>query len=61
MLAEMGLDLDSATDVRVWDSSSEVRFFVLPQRPSGTEDLSEQQLAELVTRDAMVGVAEVSG
>ena len=61
VLAEMGLDLDSATDVRVWDSSSEVRFFVLPQRPSGTEDLSEQQLAELVTRDAMVGVAEVSG
>ena len=61
VLAEMGLDLDSATDVRVWDSSSEVRFFVLPQRPSGTEDLSEEELAALVTRDAMVGVAKVAG
>lgn len=61
VLAEMGLDLDSATDVRVWDSSSEVRFFVLPQRPSGTEGLSEEELAALVTRDAMVGVAKVAG
>jgi nitrile hydratase len=44
----------------VWDSSSEVRFLVLPQRPAGTESLSEEQLAELITRDAMVGVALVA-
>jgi nitrile hydratase len=43
----------------VWDSSSEVRFFVQPQRPAGSEDLSEDELAALVSRDSMVGVAEV--
>ena len=59
LLREMGLDLDDGTDVRVWDSSAENRYLVLPQRPSGTEDLSEEDLAALVTRDAMVGVATV--
>jgi nitrile hydratase len=58
-LAEMGLELGDDVDVRVWDSSSEVRYLVLPERPEGTEDLSEEELAALVTRDAMVGVAVV--
>jgi nitrile hydratase subunit alpha len=60
VLAEMGLELPTETEITVWDSSSEVRFFVLPQRPPGTEKLSEVELAALVTRDAMVGVAQVS-
>ena len=58
LLSEMGLDLDDGVDVRVWDSSAENRYLVLPQRPTGTEDLSEEELAGLVTRDAMVGVAK---
>ena len=60
VLGEMGLELPKDTEITVWDSSSEVRFFVLPQRPSGTEKFSEAELAALVTRDAMVGVAQVS-
>ena len=60
VLGEMGLELPKDTEITVWDSSSEVRFFVLPQRPSGTEKFSEVELAALVTRDAMVGVAQVS-
>lgn len=60
LLAEMGLDLEPDVDVRVWDSSSEVRYFVLPERPAGTEHLSEEELVSLVTRDAMVGVARVT-
>ena len=60
LLGEMGLDLDDDVEVRVWDSSAENRYLVLPQRPEGTEDLSEEDLAALVTRDAMVGVATVS-
>ncbi|MGA0091038.1 MAG: nitrile hydratase subunit alpha [Candidatus Nanopelagicales bacterium] len=60
VLIEMGLDVPATTEIKVWDSSSEVRFFVLPQRPAGTEGLSEEELVGLVTRDAMVGVAEVS-
>jgi nitrile hydratase subunit alpha len=60
VLSEMGLDVPADKDIKVWDSSSEVRFFVLPQRPAGTESLSEEDLAALVTRDAMVGVAEVT-
>ena len=59
LLSEMGLDLDDGVEVRVWDSSAENRYLVLPQRPEGTEDLSEEELAALVTRDAMVGVAKV--
>ncbi len=59
VLMEMGLELSQDTEITVWDSSSEVRFFVLPQRPSGSEKLSEAELAALVTRDAMVGVAQV--
>jgi nitrile hydratase subunit alpha len=60
VLAEMGLELPTDIDVKVWDSSSEVRFFVLPQRPEGTDGLTEDELSLLVTRDAMVGVARVT-
>lgn len=60
LLAEMGLTLGDDVEIRIWDSSSEVRYFVLPERPAGTEDLSEDELAALVTRDAMVGIAKVS-
>jgi nitrile hydratase len=60
LLAEMGLSLGDDVDIRVWDSSSEVRYFILPERPAGTEDLSEEELAALVTRDAMVGSAKVA-
>ena len=60
LLREMGLSLDDDVEVRVWDSSAENRYLVLPQRPEGSEGLSEEELAGLVTRDAMVGVAKVS-
>jgi nitrile hydratase subunit alpha len=59
VLREMGLDVPESTGIKVWDSSSEVRFFVLPRRPAGTAGMSEDELVALVTRDAMVGVAEV--
>jgi nitrile hydratase len=57
VLAEMGLALDDSVEVRVWDSSAEIRYLVLPERPEGTEKLTEDELAALVTRDAMIGVA----
>lgn len=60
LLAEMGLALGDDVEIRIWDSSSEVRYFVLPERPAGTENLSEEELAGLVTRDAMVGIAKVA-
>jgi nitrile hydratase subunit alpha len=59
VLREFGLDLPPDTEVRVWDSTAELRYLVLPERPAGTGDLSEEQLAALVTRDAMVGVGKV--
>ncbi len=59
VLGEMGLELPETTEITVWDSSSEVRFFVLPQRPAGSEGMSEDDLAALVSRDSMVGVAAV--
>lgn len=59
VLREFGLDLPQETEVRVWDSTAEIRYLVLPERPAGTEKLNEDQLAALVTRDAMVGVANV--
>ena len=59
VLAEFGLALGSEVEVRVWDSTAEIRYLVLPERPDGTDDLSEPALAELVTRDAMIGVAKV--
>jgi nitrile hydratase subunit alpha len=60
VLAEFGLELGEDVAIRVFDSSSEVRYMVLPVRPPGTGALSEEELAALVTRDAMVGVAEVA-
>ena len=59
VLSEMGLDLADDVRIIVRDSTSEVRWLVLPERPAGTEGLSEEQLVPLVTRDAMVGVAKV--
>ncbi|WP_081448878.1 nitrile hydratase subunit alpha [Geodermatophilus obscurus] len=60
VLAEWGTDLGPDVEVRVHDSSSEVRYLVLPGRPPGTESMSEEELAALVTRDAMVGVRKVA-
>jgi nitrile hydratase subunit alpha len=60
VLSEMGLDLADDVEITVRDSSSEVRWLVLPERPAGTEQLSEEELVPLITRDAMVGVAKVS-
>lgn len=57
VLAEMGLALPPQVEIRVWDSSAEVRYLVLPERPAGTDGWSEERLAGLVTRDAMIGVA----
>ena len=59
VLREFGLELAEDVEVRVWDSTAEVRYLVLPERPAGAERLSEEELAALVTRDAMVGVAKV--
>ena len=59
VLAELGVSLAPGTRVRVWDSTAETRFLVVPMRPDGTEGWSEEQLAGLVTRDSMVGVAKV--
>ena len=59
LLAEdFGLELGDDVEIKVWDSSSEVRYMVLPERPAGTEDMTEEQLATLVTREAMTGVAK---
>jgi nitrile hydratase len=55
VLADFGVVLPASTQVRVWDSTAEVRYLVLPQRPPGTEQLDEAALAELVTRDSMIG------
>lgn len=60
VLLEFGLDVPQEIEVRVWDSTAEVRYLVLPLRPPGTEGLGEEALAALVTRDAMVGVATVA-
>jgi len=59
VLGEFGLQLDPSVEVRVWDSVAEIRYLVLPERPKGTDGLSEEELAKLVTRDAMIGVAKV--
>lgn len=60
VLAEMGLALDESVEIRVADSSAEVRYLVLPERPPATESLDEDELAALVTRDSMIGVARPS-
>ena len=55
VLEEFGVDIDDDVEIRVWDSTAELRYLVLPQRPAGTDKLSEDQLAELVTRNSMIG------
>jgi nitrile hydratase len=60
VLREFGLALGDEVTVHVWDSSAEVRYMVLPERPAGTEHMTEEELAALVTRDAMIGVARVA-
>ncbi len=59
VLREFGLELPEDVEVRVWDSTAELRYLVLPERPAGSEGFSEEALAALVTRDAMIGVAKV--
>lgn len=59
VLAEFGVTLPEDVEVRVWDSTAEVRYLVLPERPAGTESLSEDELAALVTRDGMIGTARL--
>ena len=60
VLREFGLDLGEDIELRVFDSTAEVRYLVLPERPHGSDHLSEDELAELVTRDAMIGTAKVN-
>jgi len=59
VLKEFGLDLDDSVEIRVWDSSGQIRWFVLPEQPKGSEGMSEVDLAEIVTPEAMMGVAKV--
>jgi len=60
LLREFGVELDDDIEVRVWDSTAEMRYLVLPERPVGTEEMSQSELENLVSRDAMVGVARLS-
>ena len=60
VLREFGLQIPEEVEVRVWDSTAEMRYLVLPERPGGTEKMTEEELATLVTRDAMIGVAKVT-
>ena len=60
VLAEFGVNLAMDTDIQVWDSTSEIRYLVIPQRPEGTENYSEETLASLVTRNSMVGTGIVT-
>jgi nitrile hydratase len=61
VLREFGLELGQDVEIRVWDSTAEIRYLVLPERPPGTDALSEDQLAALIDRDAMIGVTKVGG
>jgi nitrile hydratase len=60
VMREFGLEIPDDVEVRVWDSTAEIRYLVLPERPAGTERMTEEGLAALVTRDAMIGVAKVA-
>ncbi len=60
VLREFGLPLRDDTQVRVWDSTADIRYLVLPERPAGTENMTEVELAEIVTRDSMIGVAKIA-
>jgi len=59
VLREMGLDLPGDVEIRVWDTTADTRYMVLPERPSGTEGWSEEKLASIVTRDSLIGVARL--
>ena len=59
VLREFGLDLDESVEVKVWDSTADVRYLVVPERPEGAEGMSEEELAGLISRDSMIGVAIV--
>jgi len=59
VLSEFGLEIADDVEVRVWDSTAEQRYLVLPERPAGTERMTEEELAALVTRDSMIGVGKV--
>jgi nitrile hydratase len=59
VLKEFGLELPESTEVRVWDSNSDIRYMVVPERPAGSEGMSEEALAGIVTRDSMIGVATI--
>lgn len=61
VLKDFGVELGEDVEIRIWDSTAEIRYLVLPQRPDGTEGLDESALAELVTRDSMVGTARLEG
>ncbi|HUY37183.1 MAG TPA: nitrile hydratase subunit alpha [Candidatus Binataceae bacterium] len=61
VMREFGLVISDAVEVRVWDSSAEQRYIVIPERPRGTESMTEAELAEIVTRDSMIGVAKIAG
>ena len=58
MLAEFGVELDDDVELRVLDSTADMRYLVIPRRPAGTEDMSEDELAALITRDSMIGAAQ---
>jgi nitrile hydratase len=60
VLKEFGVVIPENVEVRVWDSNSELRYLVIPERPTGTDHLNEEQLADLVTRDSMIGTAKVA-
>ena len=60
VLSEFGTELDDEVEVRVWDSTAETRYLILPQRPTGTENMTEEELTEIVTRDSMIGVTKLS-
>ncbi len=60
VLREFGLELADDVEIRVWDSTAELRYLVLPERPAGTENMTEAELAEIVTRDSMIGVAKLA-
>jgi len=60
VLHELGLDLPPNVEIRVWDSSAEIRYLVIPERPAGTDGWGEAELAALVTRDALIGVGRAN-
>lgn len=60
VLSELGLNLGEETTIQVWDSVSEIRYLVLPERPPGTDGMSEEQLTDIITRDSMIGVARIA-